>query len=78
MGVYNGAEIYELVGGFLLYQHSNKYNKKDIGVYQADGFADFENKASPQAESIKKDFQKFFRENGLNVSWNTLLKSSIT
>ena len=47
MGVYNGAEIYELVGGFLLYQHSNKYNKKNIGVYQADGFADFENKTSP-------------------------------
>ena len=32
MGAYDGAEVCELVGSFLLHQLSNKYNKKYIGL----------------------------------------------
>ena len=67
MGAYDSAEVCELVGSFLLHQLSNKYNKKDIGLYRDDGLAVFKNKSGPQAERIKKDFQKFFRENDLNI-----------
>ena len=67
MGAYNGAAVCEFVSSFLLYQLSNKYNKKDIGLYWDDGLAVFQNKSGPQAEKIKKDFQKVFRENELNI-----------
>ena len=67
MGLYGGAEVCELVGSLLLNQLSNKYNKKDIGLYRDDGLAVFKNKSGPQAERIKKDFQKTFRENDLNI-----------
>ena len=61
MGKYDGAEVYEVVGSFLLHQLPNKYNKKDIGL------AVFKNKSGPQAERIKRDFQKVFREKDLNI-----------
>ena len=57
----------ELVGSFLLYQLSNKYNKKDIRLYQDDGLAVFKSKSDSQAERIKKGFQNIFRENDLNI-----------
>ena len=53
MGAYDGAEVCELVGSFLLYQLSNKYNKKDISLYRDDGLAVFKNKSGPQAERMK-------------------------
>ena len=67
MGPYDGAEVCELAGSFLLHQLSNKYNKKDTGLYRDDGLAVFKNKSGPQAERIKKDFQKISRENDLNI-----------
>ena len=67
MGAYEGAEVYELVDSFLLHQLSNICNNKDIGLYQEDGLAVLKNKSGPQAERIKKDFQKIFRENDLNI-----------
>ena len=67
MGAYDGAEVCELVGSSLLYQLSNKYNKKNIGLYRDDDLAVLKNKSGPQAERIKKDFQKIFRKNDLNI-----------
>ena len=64
-----------VVGSFLLHQLSNKYNKKDIGLYRDDGLAVFKNKSGPQAERIKKDFQKIFRENDLNIVIKCNLKT---
>ena len=75
MGACDGAEVFELVGSFLLYQLSNKYNKKDIGLYLDDGLPVFKNKCGPQAERIKKDFQKIFRENDLNIVIKCNLKT---
>ena len=47
---------------------------RDIGLYQDDGLAVFKNKSGPQAERIKKDFQKFFWENDLNIVIKSNLK----
>ena len=41
MGAYDGAEVWELVGTFLLYKLSLKYNKNNIGIYRNDGLAIF-------------------------------------
>ena len=62
-----GTEVCELIGYFLIYQLSNKYNKKDINLYRDDGLAVFKNKHGSQAERIKKDQQKNLRENDLNI-----------
>ena len=53
MGAYDVAEVCELVGSFLLYQLSDKYNKNDIGLYRDDDLAVSKNKSGPQAEKIK-------------------------
>ena len=34
MGAYDGAEIFELVGNYLLYELSKSYEKKDIGLHK--------------------------------------------
>ena len=67
MGAYDGAEVCELVGIFILYQLSRIYNKNDIGLYRDDGLAVFRNTSGPQAEKIKKHFQSIFRKNNLSI-----------
>ena len=54
LGAFDGAEVCEAVGNFLLYQLSKNYNKKDIGLYRDDGLAIFKNVSGSKAEKIKK------------------------
>ena len=67
MGAYDGAEVCELVGTFLLYKLSLKYNKNDIGLYRDGGLAIFKNISGPKSEKVKKDIQKLFKENELDI-----------
>ena len=67
MGAYDGAEVCEIVGIFILYQLSRVYKKNDIGLYRDDGLAVFRNTSGPQAEKIKKHFQSIFRKNNLSI-----------
>ena len=48
MSVYDGAEISELVGTFLLYKLTLKYNKDNIGFYCDDGLAIVKNISGPK------------------------------
>ena len=41
MGAYDGAEVCELVGTFLLEKISEICNKSNIGLYRDDGFINF-------------------------------------
>ena len=61
MSAYDGAEVSETVGSFLLHTLSLKYNKTNIGLYRDDGLAVFRNVSGPHCEKIKKDFQKLFQ-----------------
>ena len=74
MGAYDGAEVCELVGIYIQAQLSEKFKKKDFGLYRDDGLAVFRNISGPQAERIKKDFQKVFRENHLDITITCNLK----
>ena len=67
MGAYDGAEVCELVKTFLLYKLSLKYNKNHIGLYRDDGFAIFKNISNPKSEKIKKNIQKLFKKNQLDI-----------
>ena len=67
IGAYNGAKVWELVGTFLLYELSLKYNKADIGLYRDDGLVIFKKISGPKSEKVKKDIQKLFKENELDI-----------
>ena len=67
MGAYDGAEVCELVGNFLLYALSLKYNKTNIGLYKDDGLAVFRNVSGAHCEKIKNEFQKLFLQHGLKL-----------
>ena len=43
MGAYDGAEVCELVGTFLLDKISVKYDKNNIGLYRGKGLSVFKN-----------------------------------
>ena len=67
MGAYDGAEVCELVGSFLLYALSLKYNKANIGLYRDDGLAVFRNVSGLHFEKIRKEFEKLFQQHGLKL-----------
>ena len=67
MGAYDGAEVWELVGSFMLNKINEKYDKNNIGLYRDDGLAVFKNVSGPESESIKKNFQSLFRKYGLEI-----------
>ena len=52
MVAYDGAKVYELVGVFILYQFSHKYNKNNIRLYRDNGLAVFKNISDPKEEKI--------------------------
>ena len=74
MGAYDGAEVSELVGIYLQYLLSEKYEKSDFGLYRDDGLAIFRNVSGSQSEKIKKTFQKIFKENHLDITINCNMK----
>ena len=66
MGAYNGAEVCELIGIFLLNLLGWQY-MKNIGLYRDGGLSIFKNCSGPQMEKFKKHLQKVFKNNGLDV-----------
>ena len=67
MGAYDGAEVCELIGMFMLSLLSKHINKNHIGLYRDDGLAIFKNTSGPAAEKLKKEIQKLFKEKDLDI-----------
>ena len=67
MGAYDGAEVCELIGIFLLNLFGRQYDPKNIGLYRDDRLSIFKNCSGPQMEKIKKRLQKVFKNNSLNL-----------
>ena len=55
MGPYDGTEIFELVGIFMLNKISEKHNINDLGLYRDHGLAVFKNISAPEWKHIKKE-----------------------
>lgn len=70
MGSYDGAEVCELVGLFILNEMKNKFNGINIGLYRDDGLGCTENMSGPDQERMKKKIIKLFQENGLQITIN--------
>ena len=68
MGSYDGAEVCELVGLYLLNLLTNEFGKSNIGLYRDDGLSFFQNISGPDSEKMKKKMCKIFKENGLNIT----------
>ena len=55
MGAYDVAEVCELAGTYMLSLISEKYNKKDFGLYRDDRLGVVRKKGKPETEKIKKN-----------------------
>ena len=68
MGSYDGAEICELVGLFILKQLGKMFGNKNIGLYRDDGLAIIKNKSARLADKTRKDLHKIFEQFGLKIT----------
>ena len=68
MGSYDGAELCELVGLYLLDLLTKEFGKQNIGLYRDDGLSCFENISGPDSERVKKNLFKIFKYNGLSIT----------
>ena len=67
MGSYDGAEVCELVGLFLLHQVSQLFGTNNNGLYRDDGLAILNNTPGSATERTKKKLIKLFKDNGLKI-----------
>ncbi|XP_065639655.1 uncharacterized protein LOC136072378 [Hydra vulgaris] len=75
MGSYDGAEVCELVGLFILHTISRDYGLKTVGLYRDDGLCCFHGINGPQSERIKKNIVRRFMEKfNLKLTIKTNLK----
>ena len=68
MGCFDGAEVCELVGTYLLNQLPHLFDKKFIGLYRNDGVGIIKNKSGPEIESIKKALTKTLNDHELQIT----------
>ena len=71
MGSFDGAEVCELIGLFLLNNLSEKYGKNNVGLYRDDGMVLLRNASGPQSERTRKDITRELKKQGLNISIST-------
>ena len=68
MGSFDGAELCELVGTFMLSQVTEVIGTPDIGLYCDDGLGIMRNIGKPEIERKKKRIIQIFKNNGLNIT----------
>ena len=74
-GCYDGAELCELVGSFILNKVTSTGNKSYIGLYRDDGLGIFYNVLKPEIERKKKAIVKAFKGCGLTITTQCNLKT---
>ena len=62
MGSYDGAEVCELVGLYLLKLLTNEFRKHKIGLYKDYCLSGFQNISGPDSEKIKNKMRKVFKK----------------
>ena len=74
MGSYDGAELCELTGLYILSILSSELGKEKIGLYRDNGLSCFQNMTGYQAERVKKIICKMFQSCDLKVTIKTNLQ----
>ena len=68
MNSYDGAELCELLGLYLVDLLNKEFGKQNIIIYGDDGLSFFENISGPDADKIKKTLFTTFKSNGLSIT----------
>ena len=68
MGSYDGAEVCDLIGLYLLNEMKLMFSNLDLGLYGNDGLGRYKNLSGPATERLKKAMVKFFSDNGLKIT----------
>ena len=68
MGSYDGAEICELVGLFLVNNLAKRFGKESVGLYRDDGLLILKGTGGRQADQARKDLHRMFNEFDLKVT----------
>jgi hypothetical protein len=76
MGSYDGAEVCELVGIYLLHQVKTAFPEISFGLYRDDGLGCYKNMPGPKTERTKKAITKIFHNNGLEITINMNMRQS--
>ena len=75
MGSYDGAEVYELVGLFILNSLEKTFGK-NVGLYRDDGLAAINTSSARLADKTRKDIIQIFNNIGLKITTQINLKST--
>ena len=74
MGSYDGAEVCELVGAFLLNNLSHVIDKTSVGLYRDDGLGVFKSHSGPETERKRKEIIKTFNTYNLSITIETNIR----
>ena len=76
MGSFDGAELCDLVGLYILHVLGGKNGKHRVGLHRDNGLGCLGYISGPQADRIRKDFIKIFKEDfDLSITCETNLKA---
>ena len=68
MGSYDGAEVCELVGFYLLDKLSPLIVRENAGLYRDDGLAVVKNSNGPKLDRLRTDIIAIFKNGGLSIT----------
>ena len=71
MGSYDGAEICELVGIYILTRLATIIKKSDCGLYRVDGLVILRNVNGQQIDRTRKNIIKIFKDVGFSIDIET-------
>ena len=75
MGGYDGAEICELVGLYILNNLQSRKELESVGLYRDDGLAVIRKHSGSQADKVRKQLIRTFQSFGLKITVETNLKA---
>ena len=73
MGSYDAAEVFELLGLYLLSKHAALVGTKNVGFHRDDGLAVIHRANAPKIEKIRKDVIALLKSEALFIAINTNL-----
>ena len=74
MGCYDGAEVCELVGLYILHKLTSAFPDGSIGLYRDDGLAIFKNINTRSGDNVRKKFSEILGNLGLKITVQSNLK----
>ena len=73
MGSFDGAEVCELVGLYLLNKIKSLLGSNNVGLYRDDGLAIVHKASGPKVDRLRKDIISLFKDEGLSITIDTNL-----